>query len=156
MDVIVQEFMDKIRPIPDKNHGGCLLMAYTFYKWLQKHNLPTNDFHIVEYGWWGDSNIRENLEWIDSPEDNSPCSDSHFTWEYKGKEYDGEGEYRNSKPSANREVLYGLNKYDLTDHFCMRALNEACWNDTFDRSFALDFIQEQLDIEFPEVHRFVD
>lgn len=160
IDSKLDGFYEHIEGISSPNAGGCLFMCYFFWKWLQKNNLPTESFEIVQYEGWGDDNsIEHNIQWIDECDindgaDHHPISSHHFTWMYEGVEYDACGvvtrEYTDTK-----EILSGLNGVysNLIEIFCVEALTKAIWNDWFDRIGTIEYIKKMYDIDLANVYK---
>lgn len=153
MNKNLKPFFKGIKEIPCKNNGGCLLFAYTFWKYLKKNNLPTESFDIVQYASSYENAIEHNIKWINKDNDiEHPMSSFHFTWLYEGIEYDGEGKVGDEYKSMKRKILHGLNGMtNLVDEFCVQALNKSSWNSMFDRPSAIKIIEEKLGIDLDEI-----
>lgn len=151
-DVDVQEFIGLVAPIKNKEFGGCLVMCYAFYRWLEHKGLDQSTFHIVQYdGLFDDGNIAHNLAWIDGVCD-EPTSATHFTWLYLDKEYGSNGHYKDK--SSYRAVLTGLTNKGLIEDFCIDALNYAPWNGDFDRGTEIPRLELILGIDLSELETF--
>lgn len=153
MKIDLDDFFNPIRHIEYKNHGGCLFFCYVFWKWLERNGYDTSSFKIKQYCYDG-INIEHNLDWLEGDIDGAQSS-SHFTFIYEGIEYDGNGE-ADTEPyeSYQKTVLDGLNTNVccLVEEFCLSALNDAPWNDTFDREYAIKEVEGIFDIDLSEVN----
>lgn len=156
MKIDLDLFFNPISHIENKNHGGCLLFCYVFWKWLKKNGYETSSFRIKQYCYDG-VYIEHNLDWLEGDIDGAQSS-SHFTFLYDGFEYDGDGEACLDPFSGYKKiVLDGLNTNVccLIDKFCVSALNEANWNDFFDREYAIGEIEKALGIDLSEINKEV-
>ena len=150
-DTDVQEFIDLVAPIRNKELGGCLVMCYAFYRWLEHKGLDQDTFYIVQYdSMYDGDNIEHNLAWIEGKND-EPTSANHFTRLYHDKEYHSTGHYRNS---YGRTVLTGLTEKDIIEEFCIDALNYAPWNGDFDRPTEIPRLELILGIDLSEIETF--
>lgn len=133
-------------------------MVYLFYHWLKKHDLPLNDFTIVQYEADYEQTIYHNEEWIENSLngncENSPESSTHFSWIYNGEEWDGNGPIDDEMlEDFVREELTALrsDRVDLIDEFCTQALVNSDWNFFFSRDEAIDYILDTMDINLNHV-----
>lgn len=153
MKVDLDNFFNPISSIEYKNRGGCLFFCYCFWLWLKKNGYDTSSFQIKQYCYDG-ANIEHNLDWLEGDIDGAQSS-SHFTFIYKGIEYDGDGEAC-IEPYSDypQKILDGLNANVccLVEDFCVSALNDAPWNDTFDRESAIERVESVLDIDLSNVN----
>jgi len=148
MPKIIQDFLDGIAGIPDKNAGGCLFFCYAFFLWLKKNNLPTDKFYIVQYAYCIE-NIQQNLQYIYGE---MPVSSSHFSWVYEEIEVDGEGflDQLNYK-HHEKERLRQIAEHGLNEAFCIDALKKARWYPEFNRKQAIKTLKHNLDLDLNHV-----
>lgn len=147
----MQKFFNGVKSIKNKNAGGCLFFCYAFWKFLEKENLPTDTFQIVQYDYADLRYTEHNLKFING-EIAYATSSRHFTWMYEGVEYDGYGKVVEVQFGL-RTVLNGLqNEFEnLVDKFCESALINGNWNETFNREKAIDLIYENLKIDLNSI-----
>lgn len=134
----VKEFCSLVEDIPDKNAGGCLIMCYSFWKWAGDET-----FCIVQHNRWGDG-LKNNRAWIKGELDEA-SSDNHFSWKYRGEQYDSLGR------CSGGEELWELNELGLIDKFCLSAINNSSWNYAFDRATAIPELEDLLGIDLSEI-----
>lgn len=146
-------FFDSLNEIENRNSGGCLLMCLCFYRWLKKNNYDTSSFQIKQYDYFDKEKINHNISWLNS-KTGYPESSYHYTWIYDGEEYDSNGSYKPNEDLAF-VILDGLNTKvtDITDYFCVKALNNADWNFSFDRKKSIPLIEKNLGINLSDIDR---
>lgn len=147
----IQEFFEVLdsADIYYRNYGGCLFFCYVFVLWLQKCGFDTTSFRIVQYDYEGKYKINHNLRFIEGLEDNAESA-PHYTWLYDDKEFDSDGECeRQYYPS--REVLNGLDNWGILEEFCVNALNNGGWNNTFNRNHAISVLEDEFNIPLSHV-----
>lgn len=126
-----------IRNYQNPNAGGCLYMAYAFWKFARK-NGDNGNIGIVQYS-YGDSDINHNQKYLENGT-GKPTSSSHFTWIYCGREYDSCGVFKHYGTRSRKE--FWLDDVTL-QKFCVEALNQIyLWNNSFDRDQALNALLE--------------
>lgn len=147
---MIYQFLDAVKEIEEPNLGGCLFMCLAFWRWLEKNNLPRDDFGIIQFDYGGDQ-IEHNLRWIHMRDCEKPVSSNHFAWRYQGEIWDAEGEVdlKDHCHHHHRE-LHGLNP-DLVEEFCVEALEYGCWNLYFNREAAAEILKENLDLDMWDV-----
>lgn len=150
MPKIIQDFLDGIAGIPDKNSGGCLFFCYAFLLWLEKNGLPTDSFIITQYARHEESHkIEHNMNYVNGA---SPMSSSHFTCMYECIEFDAEGLPRDIwRLSYKRQKLNQIAEYGLNEAFCIDALKKGKWNTDFNRKQAIKTVKKNLGIDMGHV-----
>lgn len=140
----LEDFYAKIKDIPDKGFGGCLLFCYAFFMFLRKNKISAKSFKIVQYA-HGKSAIISNLKFLNS-DANHPVASYHFTFKYLGKEYDCNGIV---KGAPNRVVSKTLpiKKFGMMRVFCKTAMLYGNWNKTFNRNKWQPVIEQRLGIK---------
>lgn len=146
----LQAFFDGIKDIEGKNFGGCLFFCYLFFLWLEKNKMPTRSFKIVQHDYDDKYYINRNIDFIRGDRDKA-VSSWHFSWIYKGIEYDSEG--TDPMTHFSRKVLALSNK-GIIRSFCKSALIFGSWNSTFDRQEAIEHVIKTLDIDMSKELNF--
>lgn len=146
-------FFYVIKDVKNKNCGGCLLFAYSFYLWLKAKNFNTDSFKIGQIG--SDYAINNNLNWIDGHFVYASSS-YHFIFHYNGQWYDSEGAFciediKNPPYSSLSFCILDLNEDDLIDDFCCEALQFGYWNSKFDRQKYKPIIEDALGIDLSQI-----
>lgn len=147
---LADEFTETVRHIPAKAAGGCLVIAYSFWLWIQDRasDEQIQSFDIVQYKGFSSENVDNNLAWINGDREFAD-SGSHFTWMFEGQEYDGNGPYGRS----DRVVLSALSELDMIDDFCISALNHGDWNPSFERETGIPELEYCLDICLGDINQ---
>lgn len=150
IDNDLQPFFDGIKDIRCKNYGGCLFFCYLFFLWLEKNKMSTRSFKIIQHDYNDKYNINRNMDFINGKRDR-PVSSWHFSWSYKGVEYDSDG----TEPMSHysRKTL-ALGNKGIIKSFCKSALMFGCWNSNFDRKEAIEHVIKTLDIDMNEELNF--
>jgi len=149
----LKPFFETIKPIGDKNHGGCLFFAYAFWLWCKEEELPLNTFRIIQIDCNRGHDLETNINWIDNREGYLRSS-HHFTWKYYRTEYDAEGQYNHNKYKNydGKEALEGLHgQVCLVEEFCVKALKEGGWNWMFNREEAIELCENELGIDLSKL-----
>jgi hypothetical protein len=138
-------FFNTIDLLTSPNRGGCLMIAYTFYLYLIKNNLPTDTFRIKQYqNNHGDDDIDHNIKFINGLTD-SAVSSAHYTWLYNGVEMDGTiRKHKELAVVTDTYIILPIKDFTL---FCENALINGNWNWIFNRDESIKIIKEHLDID---------
>ena len=130
------------------NRGGCLFLAYAFFKWLQFNQKDTSSFFIVQYDWEGEYYIQRNLSFING-ESSSADSSHHYSWLYQDIEMDAHGPDKREimEDYMVRRVWVELDTDQKIEKFCQSALLHAVWNSEFNRQYARARIFENVRLE---------
>lgn len=141
----IEEFFDKIKDIPNRCSGGCLLFCYLFY--LQFKNIE-----IVQYDYPDGISIKRNIAFLNN-ERAQAYSSAHFTWIYQNQEYDANGVYNYQRDrewlSVPQRIVLPLN--ERLEEFCISALNHGSWNSMFYRKAAIAVIEERFGFDLSRI-----
>jgi hypothetical protein len=146
---MMNEFYDAVHDISYKNQGGCLFFCYVYLLMLEKYNLSTKRFHIVQYS-YEKYEIEQNRNWINNGE-YYPTSSFHFSWVHNGLEMDSETQGNENIMKCNkRGTLRGDSK--ILKEFMEMALSYYDdWNRVFQRDEAIQILEERLGLDLSKV-----
>lgn len=163
---IVNEFVSVVRNDKDANLGGCLYYCLALYRLLKMNNADMTKFKIYQYGLSYSDNKEFNTQWINKringiETTENPKSDWHFFWEYDGVMADPEGSFEDRKDDGQviNFIKYGLaldlihSDLDLTEEFCIKALNTKQWNSRFSRIVGAKILKENFDIDMSDINK---
>lgn len=145
---IVKNATDYLANVPEIHFGGCLVAAYSFYLFLEKNNLPIEDFRLVslnrnkKIGEYVAAH-RKNQKWIENPFKGFPSASAHFGWTFDEGEniFDTDGEiYKEKYP------LRICIPPDLTKAFSKIAISTETWNSKFNKEKYIPLIERDLGI----------
>ena len=133
--------------IPNINHGGCLVSAFSFYLNEKKENRHEH-LRIVSINSNDNRYEQNNRKYIEGKRRRADSS-GHFGWTYDGvKVFDTDGLVRRKCKTEVRIVI----PPEITEKFCRSALNHGGWNPLFNRKH-IPKIEKHLGIELKKVWR---
>ena len=139
----IRQYLDSI---PDINRGGCLVAAFSIYLYLKKNGGLTKDFRIIEIDEDMVSRYQNALQYLKDDYHQHVESCGHAVIFMNGKVYDSTIDKDISDmPNA---LIYGVfidpvnNEQKIIDQ-----INNASWNESFDRKRWIPEIAEYFDID---------
>ena len=86
----LERILDQLSDIRSINSGGCGLAALAVYQWTQRND-PSAEVHFLFTYSWGRSNVRTNMQAIESNDYTDAYVPSHILTVVNGNVYDSHG-----------------------------------------------------------------
>lgn len=139
----LQYLLDILSEVPSINSGGCGLVVYTAYLFIDDNSLCAYGFsHSTD-------NAEKNISYIQNKEGTAE-GDSHFAFSLNDKLYDGKGILEKCEQSRY-SIQYRIENNDIERFFTCAINNITSWNPSFQRRPFFTLIKRTLGINLKKI-----
>jgi hypothetical protein len=144
------ELRQYLNTIPNINEGGCLISAYSVYLYLKQNNTLSPDFKIIEISPDTLTKYMNTMQYLSSDPESNVFSCGHAVILYNGYIYDSEIDVKMDE--FVDAAVFGI-WIDPKDHeqWLINQMNNASWNESFDRMQYIPEIEKELGIDLSMV-----